>query len=271
MNPPPPTQVTGYIRASTPQQRSTILTQYETIERHCQTYGFTRPVDIVRTVPLDDGSQVDVYGCFIDAGVSAEKVDFLLREDAAAMLSFMQAYGVKDIVGTKVDRVFRDVDDCRFTVRQLEAEGIRFHLLDVGGLSVTVETAAGLFFLTIMSAVAEYENGRRSERQVENYASQRKRRNLTGSGILLGEVPYGWRKHRHEGNKVQALIRDPKQWAVVERLLQGDLRAVSDNSAARQLNREGIKAKKGGQWHGATIASVRRHACAGTTMIAPPP
>ena len=40
MNPESVT-VIGYIRASTPQQRSTILTQYELIQRHCQTYGFT--------------------------------------------------------------------------------------------------------------------------------------------------------------------------------------------------------------------------------------
>ena len=160
MNPESVT-VIGYIRASTPQQRSTILTQYELIQRHCQTYGFTLPQDVRRTITLDDGTTTEIVGCFIDAGVSAEKVDFLQREDAAAMLAYMGLHGIQDIIGTKVDRVFRDVDDCRFTVRSLEEAGTRFHLLDVGGLSVTVTTAAGLFFLTIMSAVAEYENGRR--------------------------------------------------------------------------------------------------------------
>ena len=53
MNPESVT-VIGYIRASTPQQRSTILTQYELIQRHCQTYGFTLPQDVRRTITLDD-------------------------------------------------------------------------------------------------------------------------------------------------------------------------------------------------------------------------
>ena len=261
MNPPihMPTTVIGYIRASTPQQRSTILTQYELIQRHCQTYGFALPQDVRRTVTLDDGTTAEITGCFIDAGVSAEKVDFLQREDAAAMLAYMGLHEIRDIIGTKVDRVFRDVDDCRFTVRSLEEAGTRFHLLDVGGLSVTVTTAAGLFFLTIMSAVAEYENGRRRERQTENYSSQRARRNATGTGVFFGAEPFGFTCQPHPTvTDARVLVRCPVEGPVLDRILTGDLAGFSANETARRLNAEGISTKKGGKWYGATVASVRK-------------
>ena len=168
-------------------------------------------------------------------------------------------HGIQDIIGTKVDRVFRDVDDCRFTVRSLEEAGTRFHLLDVGGLSVTVTTAAGLFFLTIMSAVAEYENGRRRERQTENYSSQRARRNATGTGVFFGAEPYGFTCQPHPtvtGAKV--LVRCPIEGPILDRIITGDLADLSANETARRLNAGGIATKKGGKWYGATVGSVRK-------------
>ena len=254
-----PLTVIGYIRASTPQQRSTIPAQYEIILRHCQSYGFTLPQDVRRTVQLEDGSTMEIVGCFIDAGVSAEKVDFLLREDAAAMLAYMQAHEIRDIIGTKVDRVFRDVDDARFTVRELEASGTRFHLLDVGGVTITVTTAAGLFILTLMSAVAEFDNGRRKERQRDTYQSLRARRNATGTGVFLGSEPYGFTRQPHPTvPEASILVRCPVEGPVLDRILTGDLSGLSDNETARRLNAEGIATKKGGKWYGATVASVRK-------------
>jgi DNA invertase Pin-like site-specific DNA recombinase len=256
-------RVVGYIRASTPQQRTTILAQYEMIRRHCETYGFLLDEHIRRTVELDDGSTAEILGCFIDAGVSAEKVDFLNREDAAAMLEHMTAHGIRDIIGTKVDRVFRDVDDARWTVRTLEERGTRFHLLDVGGISITVETAAGLFILTLMAAVAEYENGRKSERQMQVNDTHREQRTRTGRGIRLGEVPYGWDTtpgERSHGKPADDLVPNPFEQTILARLLHGDLSqgVVSQNEAARQLNKAGIPTKKGKQWYGATVDCIRK-------------
>ena len=185
--------VIGYIRASTPQQRSTILAQYELIQRHCDAYGFRLDPVIRRTVTLDDGSEQEMTGCFLDAAISAEKVDFLLREDAAAMLAHIQREGIRDIIGTKVDRVFRDVDDGRFTVRQLEAQGTRFHLLDVGGVAITLETAAGLFIFTMLATVAGYGNGR--EHQHPRPARRDRHRHLHGAGSI--RLRQGAAPHRH--------------------------------------------------------------------------
>ena len=148
---------------------------------------------------------------------------------------------------------------CLRRVRSLEEAGTRFHLLDVGGLSVTVTTAAGLFFLTIMSAVAEYENGRRRERQTENYSSQRARRNATGTGVFFGAEPYGFTCQPHPTvTDAKVLVRCPTEGPILDRSLTGDLSTLSANETARRLNAGGIATKKGGQWYGATVGSVRK-------------
>jgi len=257
-----PTPAVGYIRGSTREQRATILAQYESIVRHAAYANQSLPQDVRRTVEMDDGSTIELVGCFIDAGVSAEKVGFLEREDAAAMVAYMIEYGIKEVIGTKLDRVFRNVDDCRFTVRQLERHGMAFHLLDVGGEKVTTSTAMGQFLLTIMAAVAELENGRRRERQLDVIASHRRRRSSTGHGIVLGNTPFGWDAHKApDGSASGKRVMLPNEAEQrVLRLIAVEWKDESCNEVARRLNSRKITAKKGGKWFGATVASVRQHA-----------
>lgn len=257
----PQITVVGYIRASTPQQRSSVVAQYETIRAHCQSYGFALAPDIVRTITLDDGTTTEITGCFVDAGVSAESVDFLCREDASAMLLHMREHGIRDIIGTKGDRVFRDVDDGRASIRELAKHRMRMTLLDMGGVAVTFENAAGLFIFTIMIAVGEFDNGRRKERVRDCNDMNRRRREETGTGVFLGSAPYGMDKAPHPTDpKKSILVRNEFEHAIRERILHGDLSKVSDNEAARQLTNAGIPTKNGGKWYGATVASIRKTA-----------
>ena len=253
-----PSTYVGYIRGSTLDQRTTLLAQYNAILRWASAFGHAMDQSVRRIVTLDGGEQVELLGCFIDAGVSAEKVDFLQRADAIAMLAHLASTGCRDIIGTKLDRVFRNVDDARFTVRAMEKRAIRFHLLDVAGTTVTTDTAMGQFMLTVLAAVAEFENRRRAERQRDAFSASRRRRLETGSGLLLGSEPYGWQAVPKADGKTLLVPHEFEQ-VILRRIIAGDLGTVSCNEAARRLNAECVPAKKGGKWFGSTVASVREH------------
>ena len=87
-----------------------------------------------------------------------------------------------------------------------------------------------------------------------------------------GTVPYGWNavaaidrqtgsvRTSKTGRQADNLVPHAQEQATLRRILRWHAEAWSDNAIARQLNSEGITAKQGGKWYGATVASIRRHA-----------
>ncbi len=137
----------------------------------------------------------------------------------------------------------------------LGRRNVQLHILDI---QLDTTTPVGKLVLTMMAAIAEFENRRRSERQKAGFAV------MKGNSQRCGNVPYGWDatvsdRMSKTGRVADDLTPNMEEQAVLERILTGDLSRMSDNAAARTLNAEGITAKKGGKWHGATIASVRAH------------
>lgn len=231
-------RVVGYIRGSTDEQQNTLTAQRVQIEAYCAFKGLT------------------LLKCFIDEGESAFSVDFYERPIAAEMITRMTEIGAASIIITKLDRGFRNALDCLFTVQDLESRGIGLHLLD---LQLDPTSPIGKLLLTMLAAIAEFENKRRAERQMAGFAVMR------SQGQRTGTVPYGWearpsRRQSKTGRQADDLapIHHEQEWLV--KMCEGDWHDVSANEVARRLNAAGIPAKKGGKWYGATVQSVRQHA-----------
>lgn len=242
MNTHSDTRVVGYIRGSTEEQQNTLTAQRTQIEAYCAFKGLT------------------LVQCFVDEGESAFSVDFYERPIAAEMILRMEELGATSIIITKLDRGFRNALDCLFTVQDLEARGIGLHLLD---LQLDPTSPIGKLLLTMLAAIAEFENKRRSERQRAGFGVMR------SQGQRTGTVPYGWEarpswRQSKTGRQADDLIplATEQEWLV--KFAEGDWRDVSCNEVARRLNQAGVPAKKGGKWYGATVQSVRHHALIAT-------
>lgn len=235
----------GYVRGSTDEQQNTLESQEGQIRAYCTFRGF----ELVRL--------------FLDSGESAFSTAFYERPQAAAMLAWMNGKAdetgkarATGIVFAKLDRGFRDALDCLFTVDDLARRGVQLHILDI---QLDTTTPVGKLVLTMMAAIAEFENHRRSERQKAGFAVMKR------NSQRCGNVPYGWdampsNRFSKTGRLADDLVPNEEEQRILRRIIEGDLSHISDNAAARQLNGEGIPAKKGGRWHGATVRSVRIHA-----------
>jgi len=223
----------GYVRGSTVEQIDTLTAQAEHIRKYCEFKGLA----LAHPTP---GAQ-----CFIDSGTSGT-VPFYERACAASMVTWMAETGVKHLILAKLDRGFRDALDCLFTVADLEKKGVTLHILDI---QLDMSTPVGKLIVTVLAAIAEMENKRRSERQKDAFKVRR------AENKICGAIPYGYRL----GDDDESLEPIEGEQAILARLLTGDLAACSCNEAARRLNAADIPAKQGGKWHGATIANLRRN------------
>lgn len=227
----------AYIRGSTEEQRNTLEAQRTQIEAYCAAFGITL-------------AQV-----FVDSGESAYKVMFYERPVVREMRDYMARTGIKQLVITKLDRAFRNTKDCLSTVDDLDKKGVHLHIID---LKVDTATPHGRFFLTLMAAMAEMENGVRSARQRDGFAAMKRQ------GHRCGEVPYGWKaipssRTNRAGQPTMDLVPDEKEQETLRFILE-QLKDYSFAKVADALNAAGIPSKRGGKWHASTVHSVAEHA-----------
>ena len=260
------------VRDSPKEQSNTIPTQ----ERIAREYATVK--------------RFDVRCVFEDQSRPAEKIPFLKRDVAATALAFCREHGIRHIIIPNIDHAFRDAEDCREAIRILsygESSGDLFgiNLSGITGTAIhVVESGIDsrdeqcLLILTIRAKCAAEATRKRSERHKEAHKA------LMETGQQnCGSIPYGWSDpNPADTPKAQRIpfAPNPREQAILARLVHGDLSALSANEAARQLNVGDIpspgagktyartdqhtgKVKKwvcNGKWKGASIDSVRRHA-----------
>lgn len=241
--------VFGYVRGSDEKQQNTLVAQRNQIEEYCRY------------------KQLTLAGIIIDEGESAFKVNFYERPLVADLLMQARQAGAGGIVITKLDRGFRNALDCLFTVEDLANRGIGLHLLDLG---LEPDTPVGKLLLTMMAAIAEFENRRRAERQLASSAV------MAAAGQRRGAIPYGWdavpaARMSKTGRQADDLIPNAAEQKILAFIAAASEGGVSDNEIARRLNRRGIPTKNGGMpfqrngrtrtakntWNGPKVRSVR--------------
>ncbi len=243
----------GYVRGSTEEQKNTIDAQINELRAYARREGLDMPD----------------WAIFVDSGTSAKKRMFFERPEIQNMLDTMREQGAVQFAVTKLDRAFRNVMDCLSALKTLKQHGIRFHLTS---MKIDMGTVHGEFFMTLLAAVAQMENGIRADRQSSSYMSMRR------TGQRCGAVPYGWDavpsssgRRSKTGRDADDLEPNETEQAVLK-LMQGLRRdeGMSYAAIANHLNLNTIPSKhagevKGGKvcsgaWHASTVKKALDHA-----------
>ena len=107
---------------------------------------------------------------------------------------------------TKLDRLARSTFDLLAILKRLESKQVKLHVLDQ---QIDTSTATGMFFTTVLTAVAAFENELRKERQADGIALAKKRRVQLGRKRSLTQKQITeLRQRREQGIKIVELMKD---------------------------------------------------------------
>jgi len=195
-----------------------------------------------RGIPLDEND------ILIEKGVSGGIP--LWERPVGRRLKRMLASGqYQHLIAIKIDRLFRVTSDMLNTIDELNAAGIDLHVVDMGGQAIDTTTAVGMLFLTIVAAMAEMERGLISERTQESMNQ------LKAMNKKFTQSIYGW-----DETEFGDLTPNWNEQHVIDYMLwQIEKNGMSATAVARQLNREGLKGKRGGQWTATSVLKVMRN------------
>jgi len=188
---------------------------------------------------------MDLVATFVDSAVSGFK-RIALRPEGAKLVSMVQSGEVQVVIIVKLDRAFRNTIDCLETVDRWEKLGTALHITDMGGNAVDTTSPAGRFMLTVLAASCEMERG---QIRVRCNAGRRARK---AEGKRIGEIPYGW----NLAADGKTLVENPAEQIELALIYSMHDAGQSNRAIAAELNRRGIRAKKGGLWTHGQVQSV---------------
>ena len=201
----------GYIRVSTDEQAASGLgleAQSVAIDTYCKLKG-------LRTLgrPL------------CDAGTSGGK-PLGKRAEGSRLLEMTTRRNrrVEHVVLSKLDRAFRDAEDCLSVANEWLRLGVTLHIVDVGGNTLDTGTACGKFMLTMLAAAAEFERNLVGERCKAASAVLR-----SNGQRYSRHAPYG---HRIEGDR---LVRDAAEQETIARAIRLSESGLSLRAIASEL------------------------------------
>lgn len=217
-------RVIAYTRVSTLEQANegiSLAAQKKRLEAHCVAKGW----ELVKVV--------------VDAGVSAKNLN---RDGAREILELVRRRECDVVVVVKLDRMFRNATDALNTTNEFRRYGVDFASLTE---DFDTSTAAGKMFFSLIATFAEFERNLIGDRTREALASKR------ADGFRVGEVPLGY-----EADADGLLLPIEEEQQVIATILDLREQGFGYLRIAKQLNREGVPAKKGGKWYPKTVRGV---------------
>ena len=184
---------------------------------------------------------------FIEEGVSGG-IPLWDRPKGRAMKRKLATGQFQHLISMKIDRLFRVTSDMLNTVDELNDAGIDLHIVDMNGRAVDTTTAIGRLFLTIVGAMAEMERGLISERTQEGMNQ------LKAMNKKFTQSIYGW-----DETEFGDLTPNWKEQNAIDYMSWQLSNGMSATAIARQLNREGLKGKRGGKWSSGSVLNVVRN------------
>jgi site-specific DNA recombinase len=209
-----------YLRVSTDEQVKegvSLAAQEERLRGYCMMTG------------------LEIVALIREEGVSG-RTPLAHRPGGKELLRLVRTGQVQHIVGLKLDRLFRDAEDCLRQTREWDKAGLTLHLLDLGGQAVSTSTAMGRMMLTMVSAFAELERNLIAERTASALQHKKSQRQV------YGPTPYGFDRVG------DLLVLNPVEQAVVARIQAMHAGGASVRHIAATLNAEGVPSKTGRQW-----------------------
>ena len=131
-------------------------------------------------------------------GLSIAPEDFLIEKGVSAGIPLWErpmgrvlrrkllSGEYSNLIGMKLDRLFRITTDMLLTVQEVEDMGVRLLIADLGGEAIDTSTSTGRFMLTIFGGIAEMERGLISERTQEGMDQ------LKAQNKRFTESIFGW-------------------------------------------------------------------------------
>jgi len=193
------------------------------------------------------GLELDPEDIYIDDGVSAA-IHLWSRPAGRKMRETIYHERVGHVLALKMDRLFRDVQDCLGSVDELRGIGVDIHILDQDGGTLDTSTSMGRFFLTTIASLAELERGQISERT--KIAMKHLKDNAK---VFTGPV-FGWDR------KGDNLIPNWKEQDIIDYMRHRHyVQGWSGNRIAKHLNELEVKGKLGGSWTSSMVLRTCRY------------
>jgi site-specific DNA recombinase len=193
------------------------------------------------------GLELDPEDIYIDDGISAA-IHLWSRPAGRKMRKAIYQERVGHVLALKMDRLFRDVQDCLGSVDELRGIGVDIHILDQDGGTLDTSTSMGRFFLTTIASLAELERGQISERT--KIAMKHLKDNAK---VFTGPI-FGWNR---QGNDI---VPNWREQDIIDYMRHRHyVQGWSGNKIAKQLNELKVKGKKGGSWTSSMVLRTCRY------------
>ena len=193
------------------------------------------------------GLDLDPEDIYIDDGISAA-IHLWSRPAGRKMRETIYHERVGHVLALKMDRLFRDVQDCLGSVDELRGIGVDIHILDQNGGTLDTSTPIGRFFLTTIASLAELERGQISERT--KIAMKHLKDNAK---VFTGPI-FGWDRQGDD------IIPNWREQDIIDYMRHRHyVQGWSGNKIAKQLNELKVKGKKGGSWTSSMVLRTCRY------------
>jgi DNA invertase Pin-like site-specific DNA recombinase len=219
----------GYVRVSTEKQADFGVSIDAQIEK-------------VRAMAVVQGAELAEV--IVDAGESAKSLN---RPGMARLMALVDAGAVDTVIIAKLDRLTRSVADLAELLKRFERRGVS--LVSVAD-SLDTRSAAGRLVLNIMVSVSQWEREAIGERTRDAMGHKR------ANGERVGTVPFGSRVAA-DGVHLEA---DPAEQGILARIRELNVAGFSTRRIADELNRQGLKTRRGTEWRFQYVAGALKAA-----------
>jgi site-specific DNA recombinase len=193
------------------------------------------------------GLELDPEDIYIDDGISAA-IHLWSRPAGRKMRETIYQERVGHVLALKMDRLFRDVQDCLGSVDELRGIGVDIHILDQDGGTLDTSTSRGRFFLTTIASLAELERGQISER------TKLAMKHLKDNAKVFTGPIFGWDR------KGDDIVPNWREQDIIDYMRHRHyVQGWSGNKIAKQLNELKVKGKKGGSWTSSMVLRTCRY------------
>jgi DNA invertase Pin-like site-specific DNA recombinase len=208
-----PGRAFGYGRASTDEQEATLLGQEQSIRKAYES----------RFVEKGYGWG----GMYLDRGVSGGTA-LASRPKGYEMLLELKPGDL--VIILKIDRAWRNANDCLNTLEVWKHKGVRLCMLDH---EIDTGTPAGQLMVGVLAIFAQFERGMVSERMQAHWALRR------SQGLPVGgRAPYGYKKVGPRGR--MQLVRDGEVRLIGARIVEWAGAGWSFAQITKHLKENGV-------------------------------
>jgi DNA invertase Pin-like site-specific DNA recombinase len=192
-------------------------------------------------------NNLEVIGILREEAISGS-IPLNERPEGAKLAELVATGQVKHVVSLKLDRLFRNSIDALTTTQTWDKKGVALHLTDMGGSSLSTNSAMGRMMFAMMSAYAEFERNLTAERTTQALAHKK------ANNQAYSPTPYG--KDR-DGER---LTDNKQEQTVISKMRSLRDEGFSLRGIAEHLNSNGIASKQGKQWHASSVRYVINNA-----------